>query len=245
MSLILVPTPIDDLGELDSRVKGPLLAACEHGKSRFIVEDIKPGRRRWLKWGLPRDQVENFISYNEHSADELNRELVGLAHTGHTLYLMSDGGLPAFCDPGAPLVDMCHREGIKVSSLPFDNSISLSVALSGFDHDEFLFNGFLPRDKDERLTKWKELAKQTKTVIIMDTPYRLKKVLAEMREFIPGRDVFMGIDLCSENELVLRGKPDLLAKKLAGQKREFVALLSSTRNVKHAKKQACKKPKRP
>jgi len=143
---------------------------------------------------------------------------------------MSDGGLPAFCDPGIELVDLCHSRGIKVTSTPFQNSISLALALSGFSHDKFVFEGFLPRDKDARARAVQDVLKEHRTTIVMDTPYRMKKVLEEFAYMMAKtkcrRDVFLAMDLNSPEEQLLRGLPDDIIKKLESFKREFILVVS-------------------
>jgi len=150
--LTLVPTPIDEVSPLEQTAFELLNNAVTKDKenSIIVIEDLKPGRRRWLRWGLPRESVDDFVLYNEHSAKEISVELVKEIINGKNVYIMSDGGLPAFCDPGIELVDLCHKNNLKVTATPFQNSISLALSLSGFNHNKFIFEGFLPRDKKER-----------------------------------------------------------------------------------------------
>lgn len=230
--LTLIPTPISDEGMLEQSAFQVLMEAATNQLERsiFAIEDLKPGRRRWLSWGLPRHCVEHFVLYNEHTRSASLELLVSALKRGKNVYLMSDGGLPAFCDPGVRLVDRCHQEGIRVSATAFANSIALAVALSGFDHQRFVFEGFLPRGKSERARALKEVLQEKRTVILMDTPYRLERLLEEIREHAnKDRQIFVGCDLGTANEECLRGDAQYLWECLKRQKREFVLLIKGAR----------------
>lgn len=223
--LILVPTPIDEENPLEGTALDLLKTACEDG-SFIAIEDLKPGRRRWIRWGLPREKVDDLILYNEHTRDELNQDLIQKMKSGKKLFLMSDGGLPAFCDPGQELVNLCHEHDIKVTSTPFYNSTILALALSGFPHQKFIFEGFLPAKKDERESALKKVLENRNTIILMDTPYRLKSLLLDLDKFSPRREIFLAMDLNAKEEALLRGTPKQISKKIENFKREFVLVLS-------------------
>lgn len=223
--LILVPTPIDEETPLESVAKERLLKACSEN-AVFAIEDLKPGRRRWLRYGLPRDQVDNFVLYNEHTRDEAIDKLMSELKKGRDVYLMSDAGLPAFCDPGKNLVDRAHQSGITVTATPFANSISLAIALSGYSHDRFVFEGFIPVKDPERRDVLKDIAAEKRPVVIMETPYRLTKLLQEMVETMPDREICLAMGLGMSEEQVVRAKPAKLLEQFSGQKIPFVLVLS-------------------
>jgi 16S rRNA (cytidine1402-2'-O)-methyltransferase len=226
--LVLVPTPIDEESPLETMAFNRLKESSQE-TSFIVVEELKEVRRRWLRWGLPRERVEHFIEYNEHNQKEKIPELIQLLKSGKTLFLMSDCGLPAFCDPGTELVSRCHDEKIQVTSTPFANSISLALALSGFNHSRFVFEGFLPKETSERELVLKRILKMKETTILMDTPYRLDRLLSEIKkigtEVNQKRPIFLGLDLNHKSEELLRGPIDVLLKKVEGQKREFILIL--------------------
>lgn len=223
--LTLVPTPIDDRHPLNPVAKSLLEQAIEN-KDIICVEEAKEGRRRWLRFGLPRETIEEFHLYNEHTRKEKKGdELIGLLKKGKNVFLMSDCGLPAFCDPGQKLVERCHELNIKVTSTPFDNSIALAVALSGFPHERFIFEGFIPVDSALRAKAVKRIANQSEVSVIMDTPYRMKKLIDELARANSERMAFIGIELNQENERLVRGSLGDLSKKLAKEKKEFVMVV--------------------
>ena len=198
-------------------------ALNEAQNSLFVIEDLKPGRRRWLRFELPRSTVEDFVLFNEHNSKEQGHALLGELKKGKNIYLMSDGGLPAFCDPGKDLVKLCHDNNIRVTSTPFPNSISLALALSGLDHNKFIFEGFLPIEKTERKSELKRVLAGKMTTIIMDTPYRLKRLLEEIVE-IGNREIFLALDLGSKEEALYSCSASQCLKKIESFKREFILI---------------------
>nr|BDT28254.1 SAM-dependent methyltransferase [Bacteriovorax sp. HI3] len=229
-TLTLIPTPLSEEGELEPRAFRLLNEAAtnERENSVFVIEDLKPGRRRWLGFKLPRDCVESFVLYNEHTAQTVSKELLAELQKGKNVFLMSDGGLPAFYDPGVELVNLCHQNKIRVTSTPFFNSVSLALALSGFSHRKFWFEGFLPIDSEERAKAIKNILNLKTTAIVMDTPYRLKRVLEEFQSAWGSskKKLFVAMDLNAETEELQRGTPKELLNVINDVKREFVLIVS-------------------
>lgn len=220
--LVLVPTPIDNESPLEPVAESLLRKAFEQGEI-IAVEEAKACRRRWLHWGLPRESIETFVLYNEHTRDEEAPNLIRQMQKGKSVYLMSDCGLPAFCDPGKKLVNLCHEHGIRVTSTPFSNSVLLALALSGFDHERFVFEGFIPARGGDRTKALKRILSQSETSIVMDTAYRLPRLLEELKEINPGRGAFLAMDLNKSEERLIRAKVGNL--KAPEEKKEFVLVI--------------------
>lgn len=229
-TLTLIPTPIAEDGELEPKAQRILMEAATENREQsiFVIEDLKPGRRRWLSFKLPRECVDSFVLYNEHTAATVAKELLAELQRGKNVFLMSDGGLPAFYDPGVELVNLCHQNNVRVTSTPFFNSVSLALALSGFSHKKFWFEGFLPIDSDERHKAIKNILNLKTTAILMDTPYRLKRVLEEFQsEWGSSRKkIFVALDLNAPTEELRRGTPKELLAVINDVKREFVLVVS-------------------
>jgi len=228
--LILIPTPIDEESALHPSAQ-QLLSSLNPDRDVLLVEELRECRRRWLRWGLAREWVDRFVVYNEHTRDDLKSKIIVDLKAGKRHLLMSDCGLPAFCDPGQELVDLCHANRINVSSTSFENSIALAIALSGFPHQEFHFYGFLPQKTDVRESKIQSILKQKWTSIVMDTPYRLAKLLQELsraqQHLQLQRRYFLAMNLNQPQQLLLRGELSALLKHLAvTEKQEFILLVS-------------------
>jgi 16S rRNA (cytidine1402-2'-O)-methyltransferase len=228
--LILIPTPIDNDSELHPSAL-EILKSLNHDRDIILVEELRECRRRWINWGLPRDWIEKFVLYNEHTRDELKHQIIQNLKKGQRYLIMSDCGLPAFCDPGQELVDLCHQNKLNVSATTFENSIALAIALSGFNHHEFHFYGFLPQKSDQRTQKIHSILKQQWTSIVMDTPYRLHKLLQEFSEselkLNISRRYFLAMNLNKSDQLLLRGELKiLLSNPAVTEKQEFILLVS-------------------
>ncbi len=223
--LTLIPTPIDDQAMI-SHDAFELLKNLNFDKQILLVEEPKASRRRWLKWGLPRESIEFFRLYNEHNQANEAAVYIEKLRQGKDVLLMSDCGLPAFCDPGQILVDLCHRDGIEVNSTSFSNSVILALALSGFEHRRFSFLGFPPREKSEREKFFNEASKIKESVILMDTPYRYKKVLLELEKHCASRYLFIGMDLGKKEQRLLRGNIKSIIRNSNDLKGEYVICLA-------------------
>ena len=231
--LTLVPTPIDSESKLNPEAFELLLAASQNPqKHMFLVEDPKPARRRWIHFGLPREIINEFVYFNEQTSKALIDEIIGELKSGKNVFLMSDAGLPAFCDPGADLIDRCHDQKIIVTATPFFNSVTLALAMSGFSHRQFMFHGFVPRKTDEREEFLKSVIKNKNTGVLMDTPYRLKNLL-ESLQLIENtdkikREYFLAMELGKSNETYLRGKVSMLRNALEDhEKPEFILVINA------------------
>lgn len=222
--LTLIPTPIDDDSPLCSIAYSKLESAVANN-DLILVEEHKVARRRWLKYGLPREAIDQFILYNEHTFSEIGPEILNQIKNGKNAYLMSDCGLPAFCDPGRLLVDSCHNSKIKVTSTPFANSIALAVSLSGFEHERFVFEGFIPSKSSDRTQTLKRIINSKEMSVIMDTPYRLSKLMTELKDLNIERDLFLGMNLNQKEEKLLRGSISEIMSQMDDQKREFILIM--------------------
>ena len=112
--LTLIPTPISEDYMLHPEAVLSLRNAFDQ-KEIILVEDHKIARRRWLKWGLPREAIETFELYNEHNQKSSIPQIIESLKKGRNVYLMSDCGIPAFCDPGEALVDARHQAKIIIT----------------------------------------------------------------------------------------------------------------------------------
>ncbi len=229
-TLTLIPTPLKEELPLSAATLAILQQAAADPHTMILVEELKVARGRWLRWGLPRETIERFVAFNEHTHSALEKQVVQELKAGKSAVLMSDGGLPAFCDPGQGLINLCHLAHIRVTAAPADNSCALALALSGFSHQRFIFQGFLPQKDPERAQAFQELWKSPLTQILMEPPYRRQKLLEELLKSCPDsqkkRPVFIALELNGSNERLLRGELSWLLQECATlAKLEFVLVL--------------------
>ena len=161
---------------------------------------------------------------NEHSRDDDVQELLKLCLTLNVA-LVSDCGTPGFCDPGARLVAACRAQAVSIRPVPGASSLMCLLSMCGQPMNQFRFRGFLPADKVERKVALQELARDQLPVILMDTPYRMARLLSELAEAWPTRRVLIGCDFTQPTELILEGSLSDVAAKLGDRKAEFILAL--------------------
>jgi 16S rRNA (cytidine1402-2'-O)-methyltransferase len=146
----------------------------------FIVEDVRSARRflRMIDKGFPIDDTAFFI-LNEHTADSEISSYLDPVLRGQDIGVMSEAGLPGIADPGAKIISLAHRKYLKVIPLSGPSSIILALISSGFNGQNFSFNGYLPVKPAEKAARLRELEKKSHegfTQIFMETPYRNQKM---------------------------------------------------------------------
>ena len=228
--LTLIPTPLEESLPLETTALELLKSGGLQDDVLLLVEEHKVARQRWIKWGLPREAIDRFVLFNEHTQEELRSEIIQKLKLGKSAFLLSDGGLPAFCDPGQKLVRDCHLNGIHVTSTPFPNSVMLALALSGIDHSRFTFAGFLATDSSERKKELDQLASRNETVIIMDTPYRVNALITDLSSSrLKSRKFFFAANLNKSDESIFYGAFSELQKFVTHlHKPEFVLVISGS-----------------
>ena len=148
----------------------------------FVVESEKSARHflSIIKTLKPVREL-NLHLLNEHTDMKVLPDLLAPLLAGQNVGLMSDAGCPAVADPGAQLVQLAHKKGIKVVPMVGPSSILLSLMASGLNGQQFAFLGYLPVEKLQRNQKLKEIEKRSashkETQLFIETPYRNQAML--------------------------------------------------------------------
>lgn len=182
-TLYLIPSP---LGENDPAevIPAPVLKSLE-GFRTFVVEEIRTARRYLSKAGLKGKIGDlQFFELNEHTDQTTVEGYLKLFENGNDVALISEAGLPAVADPGAQLVSLAHRHGIKVVPAVGPSSLMLALMASGLNGQSFAFCGYIPAKQDERRGRLKSLEKVSgqlrQTQILIETPYRNDALFADI-----------------------------------------------------------------
>lgn len=183
--LYLLPTPLSE-GD-----PARLLTAAEleviSSLKRFVVEELRTARRFLSAAGL-RGHIDELELYelNEHTSAVEVEKLEGIFRDGCDAGLLSEAGLPAVADPGAQLVALCHRKGIKVVPMAGPSSLMMALMASGLNGQSFTFRGYLPAKTAERRHALQELERTSSRLnqsqIFIETPYRNDSMLADIIE---------------------------------------------------------------
>lgn len=186
--LYLIPTPLGDNEPAEVLPQAVIDRACS--LHCFVVEELRTARRFLSRYGL-RGHIDelDFHVLNEHTTPQEVEALLPL-FDGQDVGLLSEAGLPAVADPGAALVDLCHRHGIGVVPLVGPSSLMLALMASGLNGQSFAFRGYIPAKTDERRAALKDLEKQSRLLdqsqILIETPYRNDALFADMLAGLAG-----------------------------------------------------------
>ncbi len=191
--LFLCATPIGNLGDITQRVLETLQMV-----DVIAAEDT----RNTIKL-LNHFQIHTpMTSYHEHNKTEKAYDLIRQMEEGANIALVTDAGTPAISDPGEVLVALCYKARIPVTSLPGPVALITALTLSGLPTRRFCFEGFLPVDKKERKIVLEELKRETRTILLYESPHHLKKTLQELEEVLGNRSVTICRELTKKFETV-------------------------------------------
>jgi len=217
--LAIIPTPIGNLQDITLRALDTLKAV-----DAVFCEDTRRTLNLLNHYGIQK----KLFRYNEHDERSLAGAMAWL-RSGKTAALVTDGGSPCISDPGKRLVTLARQTGIKVTVLPGPSAVITAAAGSGLPCDSFVFLGFLPRSRGKIVKALRAAFELKKTVILFESPYRLKKFLAMAREeFGPGLTAIVARELSKIYEEWTGGLIDETIAKVeaAGEvKGEIVLLL--------------------
>jgi 16S rRNA (cytidine1402-2'-O)-methyltransferase len=174
----------------------------------FIAENAKEARAFLKKSNYQNISNAEICLINQHADKNEIANSIALLLSGNNVGLMSDAGCPGIADPGADVVKIAHEKNIKVVPLVGPSSIVLSIMASGFNGQNFAFNGYLPIDKPQRLKKIKELEqlsiKNNQAQFFIETPYRNESLFDDMLKSLPPNMRFLvATDITLQEEAIL------------------------------------------
>lgn len=198
--LYLVATPIGNLEDMTIRAIRILKEV-----DIIAAEDTRNTKKlcNYFEISTP------LISYHDHNLEAGGEKLLELLREGKSIALVSDAGLPCISDPGADIVAKAVKEGFAVVPIPGANAALSALIASGLSTQPFFFYGFLSRNKKERKVEIEKLQKRQESVILYESPHRLKESLRDMQSIITGtRKIVLARELTKKFEEFLRGTID-------------------------------------
>ena len=188
-TLYLIPCPIsDETSPWD--VLPAANRAVMDSLDYFIVENTRSARRFLSRAGVARPiETLEFRELNEHTvAGREVEELVAPLLAGRSAGVISEAGVPGVADPGALVVEACHRRSIRVVPLVGPSSIILAVMASGLNGQSFAFNGYLPVKPPERAKAIRmferRAAAEGQSQLFIEAPYRNAKLFEELLQIL-------------------------------------------------------------
>ena len=198
-SLYLVPTPIGNLKDITLRALEVLRSV-----NLILAEDTRTTGKLLKHYDISTKQR----SYHIHNEHKLVPSLIEQMKGGDQFALVSDAGTPGISDPGFLLVKAASASDLEIECLPGATAFVPALVKSGLPADRFAFEGFLPTKKG-RKTKLMSIAEEDRTVILYESPHRLKKALQQIVEFIgPDRNISVSRELTKIFEETKTGRAD-------------------------------------
>lgn len=213
-TLYIVATPIGNLEDITLRAISILSDV-----DIILAEDTRVTKKLLFslndKWPMINAKL---LSYHQHSGEPKKLEILSYLNEGKNIALVTDAGTPGISDPGNELIDFLLEGNpeIKIAPVPGASSITSALSVSGFRANKFVFLGFMPKKKRNKLIKWIREGKMTFSYF--DSPNRVIKNL-ELIKFEIGSDsrVLVARELTKMHETLYRGSVDEVIKQLKNE----------------------------
>lgn len=208
--LYLISTPIGNIEDITLRAIKVLKEV-----DVICAEDSRRVKKLLSHYEIPLEG-KTLTSLNEFNIKQKTPHLLKLIKEGKTVALVSDNGTPCISDPGYYLVRECVDNDIEVVSVPGACAAISALTVSGLPTDKFTFLGFFPKKKQSKFIE--KIKDSEETVVVYESPYRIKKTLQTLAEHIPNYNIAVCRELTKKFEEVVRGKvKDIEAKDYKGE----------------------------
>ena len=197
--LVLVGTPIGNLGDMSPRAVEALAAA-----DTIACEDTR--RTRALLSHLGVAGAGRLVAVHDHNEAASVRDVVARLDRGERVAVVTDAGMPGVSDPGERLVAAAAAAGHRVEVVPGPSALLAALVASGLSTGRFCFEGFLPRKGGARSQRLAELAAEPRTVVIFEAPHRVRQTTADLAAAAGDlRRVALARELTKLHEEIWRG----------------------------------------
>ena len=200
--LVLVATPIGNLGDLSPRAREVLADA-----DLICCEDTRRTRALLSAMGIPAggSHGDRLMSLHAHNEGARLERVAACVSGGGVVAVVSDAGTPGISDPGSVLVSALAAAGQSVSVVPGPSAVIAALVVSGLPTDRFCVEGFLPRKGAERRARMDAVMSDERTTVVLEAPSRVVATLSDLAEVDGGRPVAVVRELTKVYEEVWRG----------------------------------------
>ena len=224
--LYIVATPIGNLLDITFRAIEILREV-----DIIVCEDTRVTSKLLARYEISKP----LMNYHHHSGESAFAKISKELESGKKLAYVTDAGTPGISDPGNKLVKFVvdNFPDIEVVPIPGVSAVVTALSVSGFATDNFMFKGFIPHKK-ARKKFLDSVFNSDVTVIFYESVYRIQKLLSEMWQIMPDRQIVVARELTKQFETVYRGTAEDVRMKLESDmiKGEFVVIVQGQKNKK-------------
>ncbi len=219
--IYIVATPIGNMSDISMRAISVI-----KNSDCIVCEDTRRTKSLLKKLEIPADK--RFFSLFKGVEKKRSSAIIEKISECKLVSFVSDSGTPLVSDPGNLFIREAIKKGFDVFSIPGASAVLSALVVSGFDCENFVFSGFLPRKKGEIRKKLSPLKELPYTLVFFISPHRLEKEIEALCEFFPKRDAVLVRELTKKFEEKIRGKLEDILKLVRGKKLkgEFVIVIS-------------------
>ena len=204
-ALYVVATPIGNLEDLSPRALRVLQQV-----DLVAAADTRHSGRLLRHFGIS----ARLRALHQHNEAQQTEALVAELLGGRSVALVSDAGTPLLSDPGARLVAAAAQAGVRCVPLPGASAITAALSVAGLGADRFVFEGFLPARRSQRLERIRELAQEPRTLVMFEAPHRIVQALEDWCEVCgTERPAVLARELSKLHETVLHGSLAVLLER--------------------------------
>jgi hypothetical protein len=211
--LYICPTPIGNLEDITIRTLNTL---------KYVDEIYCEDTRRTIKLLNHYEIKKPLFSLHEHNENLKSDEVVKKLLDGKNIAYVSDAGMPGISDPGSKLIQNVIENNLELTTLPGASAMIVALVNSGIDTRYFTFIGFLERDNSKQKLQLKELSEKRETLIVYESPHRIKQTLKRLYEYFGNRKIVIAREISKKFEEYIREDLYTFNEKLKNENFELL-----------------------
>ena len=211
--LYICPTPIGNLEDITIRTLNTL---------KYVDEIYCEDTRRTIKLLNHYEIKKPLFSLHEHNENLKSDEVVKKLLDGKNIAYVSDAGMPGISDPGSKLIQNVIENNLELTTLPGASAMIVALVNSSIDTRYFTFIGFLERDNSKQKLQLKELSEKRETLIVYESPHRIKQTLKRLYEYFGNRKIVIAREISKKFEEYIREDLYTFNEKLKNENFELL-----------------------
>lgn len=191
----------------------------------LVFEEDKGARQALKSAQIHRE----YLKFSEHGQLDVLDTIKKTLKKGLSVAYMSDQGSPTISDPGSAILELVYELNANVKVVPGPSSVTAALSACPFDIKEYFFAGFLPREQNQRVKALRQVLQRSESIVLMDTPYRLKSLLELFdREIGKKRRGFLACNASCDDEQYYIGSWSQLLKTTSalGKNTNFIVIIA-------------------